>query len=391
MARIPGSAAALLSRASSALPVVLIRPEVLRRRAQAVVAAFPGEVLYAVKCHDDERVLRALVRGGVRGFDVASIEEVRRIRRLFGPEVTVAFMHPVKPKAAIAEAYHHHGVRRFALDHPSELAKIEAATGGARDLELVVRLAVSNEGALLALSGKFGAAPAEAVDLLRQARPRARRLGLTFHVGSQCLDPGAFTRAIALAGEVARAAGGVDHLDVGGGFPASYRGDEPPFAAFVGEIRQAVAAAFGEIALACEPGRLLVAEGASILVRVEQRRGQRLYLNDGIYGSLAELRWLGPCFPLARIRDGLIEVRPEVGFDLFGPTCDSIDAMPGPHWLPADVAEGDWLEVGMAGAYTRALATRFNGLGAAEVLEVDDWPWYLRPSADAAHSAPVAA
>ncbi len=377
MAEVLGSAAALLSRTSPDLPVVLIRPHVLRRRAQGVVAAFPGRVLYAVKCNDDERVLRALHEGGIRAFDVASIGEVRRIRALFGTDVEIAFMHPVKPAAAVAEAYHRHGVRRFALDHVSELEKIVAVTGGARDLELVVRLAVANDGALLALSGKFGAEPEEAVALLRRARPHVRRLGLTFHVGSQCLDPGAFARAIHLAGEVAAAAGGIEHLDVGGGFPARYVGDEPPFEAFVAVVREAVGHGIGAVDLACEPGRLLVADGVSVLVRVEQRRGRRLYLNDGIYGSLAELKWLGPRFPLARVRPEGIDRRAELGYDLFGPTCDSVDSMPGPHWLPADVAAGDWIEVGMAGAYTRTLATRFNGLGEARVVEVADEPWYL--------------
>jgi len=377
MVEVPGSAAALLLRADPPTPLLLVRPRVLAWRTAAVCTAFPGEVLYAVKCNDREEVLRALVAGGLSGFEAAGIAEIRRIRALFGDSVTLAFMNPVKNVRAIAEAYRLHGVRRFALDHASELDKILRATDGARDLELVVRVAVDNSVARLPLSGKFGAHPEEAVELLRAARPFARRLGLTFHVGSQCIDPGAFVRAIGLCGEVAAAAGGVEHLDVGGGFPARYRGDEPDFSLFVAAICSAVAEHLPGVELACEPGRLLVAEGVSVLTRVEQRRGRRLYLDDGVYGNLAELRWLGPCFPLARITPEGVDRRLEVGFDLFGPTCDSIDAMPGPHWLPADVAEGDILEVGMAGAYANVLATRFNGFGEAAVLEVDDEPWFL--------------
>lgn len=383
MVEVLGSAAALLVRTDPVTPALLVRPRILARRAAAVCAAFPGEVLYAVKCNDREEVLHALVAGGLAGFEAAGIGEIRRIRALFGDSVTLAFMNPVKNARAVAEAYRLHGVRRFALDHASELDKIVRATDGARDLELVVRLAVDNGAARLPLSGKFGARPEEAVELLRAARPFARRLGLTFHVGSQCTDPAAFARAIALCAEVAEAAGGVEHLDVGGGFPARYRGDEPEFEAFVAVIRRSAERLLPGVELACEPGRLLVADGVSVLTRVEQRRGRRLYLDDGVYGNLAELRWLGPCFPLARITPEGADRRLEVGYDLFGPTCDSIDAMPGPHWLPADVEEGDLIEVGMAGAYTNVLATRFNGFGEAPLLEVDDEPWYLAPPAGA--------
>lgn len=245
MAEWPGSAPALHPRLPEDSPLLLLRPRRIRRRAQRTLAAFPGEVLYAVKCNDAPEVLRALFEGGVRGFDVASIAEVRKIRELFGAAVRLAFVHPVKSPGAIREAWARHGVRRFAFDHADELDKILACTDRAPDLELLVRIAVPSRGAALPLSGKFGAAPAEAVELLRRARPHARMLGLTFHVGSQCIEPQAFADAIELAGEIARRAGGVDHVDVGGGFPARYRGDEPDFVAFVRVIRGDAAASGG--------------------------------------------------------------------------------------------------------------------------------------------------
>jgi ornithine decarboxylase len=370
------SAAALLSRRSPEGPVVCIRPHLVEARARRTVAAFPGDVLYAVKCNDTPLVLEALWRGGIRQFDTASIAEIRLIRSLL-PGAVCHFMHPVKSTEAIVEAYFRHGVRRFVFDHADELAKIVAATDDAPDLELFVRLAVPGQGALLTLTGKFGVEAGEARHLLRLARHHARRVGITFHVGSQCVSTEAYRRAIALAGEVADAAGGIDDLDIGGGFPAIYRGDEPEFEEFVAAISAAMSAAGLDCRLQCEPGRMLVAEGASVLTRVELRRAQSLYLNDGVYGNLAELKWVGPQFPIRVVRPSGAVFGTEGSFDLFGPTCDSIDSMPGPHFLAREVMEGDWLEVGMMGAYSNALRTAFNGFGSAPLAIVGDGGWYL--------------
>ena len=370
------SAAALITHRSPVDPVVGLRPHLIQARARRVLAAFPGDVLYAVKCNDAPEVLQALWAGGVRQFDTASIGEVRAVRALL-PQASCHFMHPVKSVGAIAEAYHEHGVRRFVFDHPDELAKIVAATGGAEDLELFVRLAVPGDGALLTLTGKFGVGVEDAGALVRAARRHARTVGLTFHVGSQCVDPAAYMRAIALAAQVVRLVGPVDDLDVGGGFPAVYRGDEPEFEAFVQAIRAAVAGHGLTCRLQCEPGRALVADGASALARVELRRGDSLYLNDGVYGNLAELKWIGPQFPMRLVRPAGGTAGGRIGFDLFGPTCDSIDSMPGPHWLPADTDEGDWVEVGMMGAYSNALKTGFNGFGSGKMAILGDGGWYL--------------
>jgi ornithine decarboxylase len=373
------SAAALLSRLVPEDPVVCLRPHLVAARARQIVAAFPGDVLYAVKCNDTALVLDALWQGGIRQFDTASIAEIRLVKERL-PGAACHFMHPVKGAEAIAEAFFRHGVRRFVFDHEDELTKIVSVTAGAPDLELFVRLAVPGEGAMLTLTGKFGVGVEEAARLVRLARRHARRVGLTFHVGSQCVDTAAYARAIGLAAAAARLAGGIDDLDVGGGFPARYRGDEPAFEAFVATIERAVDTHGLDCALQCEPGRALVADGASVLTRVELRRGTALYLNDGVYGNLAELRWVGPQFPIRVMRrDGPVDGR-ELGFDLYGPTCDSIDSMPGPHYAAREVGEGDWLEVGMMGAYSNALRTGFNGFGSAPLAVIGDGGWYLPES-----------
>ena len=361
-------------------PMHCLRPAAIAAAARAFVSGFPGETLYAVKCNPEPAVLRALWAGGVRRFDCASAAEVSLVRSMF-PEAGIHFMHPVKARSAIREAWGRHDVRDFVLDSGDELAKILAETGaGAADgLGLVVRLALPKGEAVYDLSGKFGAAPAEAAALLRTARPHAARLGVSFHVGSQCLDPLAWRRALALAGGVIREAGvPVEIVDVGGGFPVAYPGVEPPaLGAFFAEIEagfEALGLPEGT-ALWAEPGRALVAAGGSVVVQVQLRRDGALYVNDGVYGALSDAGLPGFVFPVRLIRPGGPPPSAVLReFALFGPTCDSADRMRGPFPLPEDVREGDWIEIGQLGAYGACLRTGFNGFDRARIVEVRDRP-----------------
>lgn len=361
-------------------PMHCLRPAAIAEAARNFVAGFPGEVLYAVKCNPEPAVLRAVWEGGVRHFDCASAAEIALVRTLF-PEAAIHFMHPVKARGAIREAWARQGVRDFVLDSAGELGKILAETGaGAADgLGLFVRLALPKGNAVYDLSGKFGAAPEEAAELLRAARPHAARLGLCFHVGSQCLDPLAWRRALALAGEVIRMAGvAVEVVDVGGGFPVAYPDIEPPpLGAFFAEIEagfEALNLPEGT-ALWAEPGRALVAAGGSVVVQVQMRRGDALHVNDGVYGALSDAGVPGFIFPVRLIRpDGPAPSKGLRGFTLFGPTCDSADRMKGPFPLPEDVREGDWIEIGQLGAYGACLRTAFNGFDRARLVEVRDRP-----------------
>ncbi|MBR0681350.1 type III PLP-dependent enzyme [Roseomonas eburnea] len=372
-------------------PLHCLRPAAVTAAARAFVAAFPGDVLYAVKCNAEPTMLRAIAAGGVAHFDCASEAEVRLVRSLF-PDAAIHFMHPVKSRGAIRAAWAQHGVRDFVLDTDGELTKILQETGGgAGELGLVVRLALPKGSAAYDLSGKFGAAPAEAAALLRAARPHAARLGLSFHVGSQCLDPAAWTRAIALAAEVIAAAGvAIEVVDVGGGFPVAYPGSEPPaLSAFMEAIRAGAALLPPGVRLWAEPGRALVAGGASVVVQVQARRGDSLYVNDGVYGALSDAGAPGFRFPHRLIRGGEPASDVTRAFTLFGPTCDSADVMRGPWELPADVREGDWIEIGQLGAYGTALRTAFNGFDRAHVTEVSDSPMLATPGYEA--SAPARA
>jgi ornithine decarboxylase len=361
-------------------PMHCLRPATVEATARDFVAAFPGDVLYAMKCNPEPAMLRAVRAGGVTHFDCASIGEVALVRQMF-PDAAIHFMHPVKSRGAIREAWARHSVRDFVLDSAAELAKIlheTTATGVAGELGLIVRLAMPKGAAVLDLSGKFGAAPALAADLLRAARPHAARLGLSFHVGSQCLEPLAWRDALALVGGVIRAAGvAVEVIDVGGGFAVPYPDVEPPpLGAYIAEIEAGVERlGLPDVRLWAEPGRALVAGGASVVVQVQHRRGDALYINDGVYGALADAGGLGFRYPVRLIRPGApAPSGVMIGYSFFGPTCDSADAMRGPFHLPADVREGDWIEVGQLGAYGGCLRTAFNGFDRARVVEVCDGP-----------------
>ena len=371
-------------------PLHCMRLNTIAETARDFVQSFPGDVLYAVKCNPDPAVLRALWDGGVTHFDCASMPEIRLISDML-PQASIHFMHPIKARGAIREAWARHQVRNFVLDSADELAKIRtevAATGVPGDLGLIVRLALPKGGAMLDLSGKFGAEAVAAADLLRAGRIAATTLGVSFHVGSQCLDPLAWRSALALTGQLIRAAGvRVDVVDVGGGFPVAYPDQEPPpLGACFAEIEAGFEAlGLPEARLWAEPGRALVAAGTSVVVQVQARRGGALYINDGVYGSLADAGTLGFRYPVRLIRPDGKAAAATTGFSLFGPTCDSADVMHGPFPLPADTAEGDWIEIGQLGAYGACLRTAFNGFDRARIVEVSDKPMPDTPPYAAGH------
>jgi ornithine decarboxylase len=359
-------------------PVYCLRPAAMRRAAQRFLDLFPGRVLYAVKCNPHPRVLKELYAAGIRHFDTASLPEIALVRESF-PSAGAYFMHPVKARAVIHTADHVYGIDTFAVDHMDELNKIVDVTGGAEGMTLVVRLKTPEvEGTFYHLADKFGAEPGEAVALLKEAHAHGCQLGLCFHVGSQCLVPGAFAQALALVGQVLEAAKlPIQLLDVGGGFPAEYVGTNmPPLEAYMAEI-EAGAKALGlrrDCTLMCEPGRALVAEGISLVTQVQLRKGDRLYINDGIYGSLSEMVTAGLRLPARLVRLRGAPASETRNFVLNGPTCDSLDVLPGTVELPADTGEGDWIELDRVGAYSHALATRFNGFYPETLVVVDDRP-----------------
>ena len=365
-------------------PVILNRPHAAARAARFFAEKFPGRSLYAVKANPSPVLLRVLWDSGITHYDVASISEVRLVRETL-PEAVLCFMHPVKTASAIAEAYRLHGVRTFSLDSQEELDKIVAATVQAdgtiaADLRLCVRLRVSSEYAELSLASKFGIDLADAAPLLQATRQVSDWLGICFHVGSQAMTPFAYVQALErVRVAIVDAAVTVDIVDVGGGFPSIYPGMEPPpLEDYFGAIHRAAESLPVSYSseLWCEPGRALCAEYNSLIVRVEKRRGRELYINDGAYGALFDAAHVGWRFPVKAVRGDGGEMSSEalVPFSFFGPTCDDLDHMDGPFELPSDIVPGDYIEIGMLGAYGAAMRTAFNGFGVSVPVEVGDEP-----------------
>ena len=372
--------AAAIAKQRPVQPVTLLRPHAARRAARFFVEKFPGRSLYAVKANPSPDLLRILWEAGVTHYDVASIGEVRLVHEIL-PDAVQCFMHPVKAEEAIAEAYFDHGVKTFSLDTVEELDKIVRATSkdgvAASDLNLLVRIRVSSDHAKLSLASKFGADPRDVSTLLFAARQAADALGICFHVGSQAMTSAAYAEAMALVRQaIVEAAVTVDIVDVGGGFPSSYPGMEPPpletYFAVIHQSFESLPISYSA-ELWCEPGRALCAEYASVLVRVEKRRGDELYINDGAYGALFDAAHIGWRYPVRLIREQESQTRP-MEFSFYGPTCDDLDRMAGPFELPGDVGVGDYIEIGMLGAYGCAMRTQFNGFGVTDSAIVDDEP-----------------
>ena len=361
-------------------PIILNRPHAAARAARFFVEKFPGKSLYAVKANPSPDLFRILWDNGVTHYDVASIAEVRLVRATL-PEATLCFMHPVKAPSAIREAYRQHGVKTFSLDSVEELEKIvdacrDDAGEPAQDLRLCIRLRVSSEYSELSLASKFGCDLTEAPALLQEARQHADWLGLCFHVGSQAMTPFAYVQALERVRiAIGEASVVIDMIDVGGGFPSVYPGMEPPP---LEDYFQIIHQNFYNLPIAynaelwCEPGRALCAEYSSLIVKVEKRRGDELYINDGAYGALFDAAHVDWKFPVRALEDDLI--KPEMDFAFYGPTCDDADYMQGPFVLPEDIQAGDYIEIGMLGAYGAAMKTDFNGFGAAERIVVQDEP-----------------
>lgn len=354
-------------------PIFCITPQKIRDAAAGFLS-FPGRALYAVKCNPHPVVLETLYGAGVTDFDVASLEEVRLIDSLFGAAGGKFFNNPAKTRPAIQAASQQYGIRFYTADCVEEIEKIVEETGNTSDLVIAVRLATRGSEARYILSTKFGAQPDEAIRLLQHLNGRGIKAGISFHVGSQCLHPRAFHDAVELAGKVAANAGvELSVLNVGGGFPAPYPGDDVVgHEHYFGQVARAVRS-IGlprSCIVLCEPGRALVATSGTTVVQVVMRRGKNLFLNDGVFGTLQELGHPKERRPVRLIRNDNRASANGMDFKIWGPTCDSNDVLGASFHLPGDVREGDWIEIGMMGAYSLSMRTHFNGFFADQIIQI---------------------
>ena len=360
-------------------PVYCIRKNSIKFAIKFFLNKFPGKVLYAVKTNPHPEVIKTVIESGVKQFDVASIQEIKNIRA-FSNTAKCSYMHTVKSRESIKEAYFNYGVKTFSLDTKDELIKIIESTNNAQDLELFVRVAVSNEHAEIDLSKKFGALTSEAIGLLRLVKQHAKKIGLSFHVGSQCMHPISYSKGISEIGNIIKKTKIIpDYINVGGGFPTIYPDLIPQsLASYFNEINKSLENLNLEKLpeIICEPGRALVAESGSTVVRVNLRKKQKLYINDGTYGTLFDAGTPNIVFPSKMIKENSNKIisKKLTAFDFFGPTCDSMDYMKGPFLLPNNIKENDYIELGQLGAYGLTFRTQFNGYYSNEIYEVEDNP-----------------
>lgn len=365
----------IAEKASPNIPFYIHRPNSIFSATKNFVENFPGKVLYAVKTNPNQFALKEVISAGVKNFDVASLKEIQLIKAV-APKAELYFMNTVKPIESIKEAYFAYGVRNFVLDSDAELLKIISATKNAKDLNLFLRLSIKNEYSEIPLFEKFGVKPSESIELMQKTRQYANKFGVAFHVGSQCMHPTAYKDSIIASIQAVKKAGvKLDVLDVGGGFPVQYTGMLPPPVNFYFEIiRKEIKKQrlFGNVEILCEPGRALVAESGSILTRVELRKNNFLYINDGTYGNLFDAGYPAFNFPVRAIRKNGNFKQEKVPFSFYGPTCDSLDFMSGPFYLPDDIKEGDYIEIGQLGSYSTAMRSNFNGFGETGFAETDE-------------------
>ena len=358
-------------------PVYCIRKISILSASKFFQKNFPGKILYAVKTNPHPEVIKTLLKSGINQFDVASVEEIKAVRK-FDQVSKCSFMHTIKSREDISEAYFKYGVKTFALDTKDELIKIIESTSNAKDLELFVRVAVSNEHAEIDLSKKFGAINSEAAGLLRLVKQHSKKIGLSFHVGSQCMHPISYSKGISEIANIIKKTKIVpDYLNIGGGFPTIYPDLIPPsLESYFDEIKKGLENLKIEKLpeIICEPGRALVAESGSTIVRVNLRKKQKLYINDGTYGTLFDAGTPNIVFPSKMIKDNSNKIisKKLTAFDFYGPTCDSMDYMKGPFLLPNNIKENDYIELGQLGSYGLTFRTQFNGFYSDKIYEVED-------------------
>ena len=352
-------------------PVLYFAPSALHATAQRFIGGFDGLVTYAVKANDSKVVLENLVASGISAFDVASPAEMHALRSV-SPDVVMHYNNPVRSRDEIAQAVEL-GVRSYSIDAPHEFEKLRAQVDPA-GVEVAVRLRLSVEGAAYHFGAKFGADAEQAVALLRRVKEAGYTPSMTFHPGTQCAAPSAWSTYIETCAEVAKAAGvTLSRLNVGGGFAAN-RGVAPDLEAIFEAIHDAVIKAFGENApaLVCEPGRAMVADAFTLATRVKSiREDGAVFLNDGIYGALSEAPSIGVPDRIVTVTSNGDQHAGAVSRRVvFGPTCDSIDQLPDPLALPSDLAEDDYVLFSGMGAYSLATVTRFNGYGLLDIVTV---------------------
>ena len=355
-------------------PFYIFKPKKLEKNIDNFLRKFDGETIYSVKTNPNENVLKKIYQSGIRSFDVASLKEIKLIKSLFS-KCKIYYMNPVKPYSMIQESYFSFGVRDFSFDCEVELEKIFKATGLAKDLVLHIRISTPNNFCKINLSKKFGVEGKDAHNLIRKASKISQNIGVSFHVGSQCLNPKAYKVAIRKTSLIVRKSGiKIKFLNIGGGFPGKYSKESlPSLSKYFKEINSEFRKNFSyhkEIKLLSEPGRVLVYDCMSLVTKVILKKQKKLFINDGTHGHLSEIKKLGSIQPVRIF--GKKKKEKVMPFSFYGPTCDSSDFLKGPFFLPKSIKNDDYIEIDLMGAYTLTVKNDFNGFFCKPIILLED-------------------
>jgi ornithine decarboxylase len=362
-------------------PLFVVDHEVLRRNYARFKRGLPRvQAYYAVKANPDPAIVKTLYEAGA-SFDVASMpeflivhENIRKLPKRRRQDFIwdkIIYANPIKDEKTLIELDQYKPLVTY--DNADEIHKVRQFAPHAG---LVLRIKVPNTGAMVELSSKFGAAPGEAVDLIRAAHDADLVVeGLSFHVGSQTTNFDNYVQALQIAAELFREARlrgfhKLNLLDVGGGFPAPYDGTDCRFEDLARTLNSEFRRLFPKnIEILAEPGRFLVATAGTAIVKIigtATRDGKRCYyVDDGVYHTFS-----GIIFDHCQYHLRAFKKRPTEICSVFGPTCDALDTISLAEDLPA-LRMGDLLYSENIGAYSRASSTYFNGFPPAKVLHIN--------------------
>jgi ornithine decarboxylase len=362
-------------------PFLVIDKRIIKRKFREIKDSVKGvKVFYAVKANSNLEISRYLDSLGA-GFEVASTNELKDLLAIGVSAKKIITSNTLKIPEFI-KAAHQAGVEYFAYDTEMEIDKLSALAPGSK---VYLRIVVDNTGSEWPLSKKFGADPSRALELLKYAKnSKVTPVGITFHVGSQCLNPLNWSNALITTAEIfnmARRAGiELKLVNLGGGIPVKHIKKTPKLAEIKWQIEKILNEAFAdypELELMIEPGRAVVGDSGNLVTSViakAERGGENwLYVDVGVFNGLME-SIEGFSYEIVSELElsGFVDRGDFIPYTIAGPSCDSVDTMFKDYYLPKNLDLGDRLYIKNAGAYTLSYASNFNGLEPPKVYFIED-------------------
>jgi ornithine decarboxylase len=356
-------------------PFFLTSREILKKNYKMFNRLFDDvEIYYALKANSDPKVLTYLDSLGC-GFEAASAYEVKLLVDLGVDPNKIVYGTSIKPAEHITQAYYA-GVKRFAADSKEEIEKLAKAAPGTK---VFIRTIVDDAGSVFMMSERFGTPASTVKDLILYARHLGLKIyGISFYVGSQAAHSNMWAKGIhtlkPVIEDLLKEGITLEAINIGGGFPVHYDNhqDAPELREVVIHIHNALHTLPYMPKIIMEPGRGIVATSTVLVSEVMARNDRAnkpwLCLDAGIYNALYEamIHQGATRYPI-HLLNPPTEPTETLEFTLAGPTGDSLDIIARDVVLPAYTNVGDRVVFEHAGAYTIALASRFNGFPEPEL------------------------